>query len=264
MLLLWIGLARAAEADCPAPVDTGDLERAVAEAEAAFASLEVEALKAATDRLHALLPCLVDPLTRQLAADVHRYLGVRAFGDRDPAAPTYFAAARAIDPDRRFPPSLVPAGNPLLEAWTAIDPATRTVEHAPPPAAGTLQFDARTTLERPTSWPTLFQRLDADGAVVETAYLLPADPLPAYPVAEPSPPRPPRARGPLLAGAVAAGVTTAALYGLAGASHAAFEDPTTPRRDLGRLRDRTNGLVVASAVGALATVSLGIGYATTF
>lgn len=263
LLVAW--LTAAAAADCPEPVDTTDLERAIAEAEHTFASLEVDAFKQATDRLRDLLPCLEDPLTRQLAADVHRWLGVRAFGDRDPEASAAFAAARSIDPDHRFPPSMVPPGNPLLDAWAEIDLGVRTVALAPPPAAGSLQFDARTTLERPVSWPTLFQRLDADGAVVETAWLRPDDPLPAYPVAPLLPPvaLEPRRRTPLLVGAVVAGVVTGVTYGLAGASHAAFEDPSTPPRDLGPLRDRTNGLVIASVVGGAATVGLGAAWVVT-
>lgn len=281
-LLLALSLpAASAEPACPEGADTTDLTTAISDAEATFTDLDIAAFKEATDRLRGLLPCLGDPLTRHLSAEVHRFLGIRAFGDRDPDAKLYFAAARAIEPDYTFPPSLIPEGNPVRTAYADYDLSQARVASAPEPASGSLQFDARTTLERPAAWPTIYQRLDESGAVVETAYLMPADPVPTYPMKqvrivavapqpEPigptDPPRPvaPPLRTPLLVGTVAAAASTGLLYGLAGVSHATFHDTSTPDADLDGLRTRTNTLVVTSAVTGALTVGLGIGFATTF
>ena len=57
--------------DCP-PASSTDLSASIDEAEATIARLDVPAFKAATDELSALIPCLDDPVTRQVAAEVHR------------------------------------------------------------------------------------------------------------------------------------------------------------------------------------------------
>lgn len=279
MIAWWLALAAHAGTVCSEGSDTTDLTNAIVDAEVSFSDLDIVAFKASTDHIRALLPCLEDPLTRHLAAEVHRYLGIRAFGDRDPDADLYFAAARAIEPDYEFPPSLIPEGNPVRTAYRAYDLAQARTLPVPEPATGSLQFDARTTLERPAAWPTIWQRLDEDGAVVATDYLLPAEAMPAYPVRQvrivrvapmdPPPPTESRApspplRTPLLIGTVTAAATTGVLYGLAGVAHGAFHDPSTPDANLDALRGRANRMTVGSAVAGLATVSLGIGLATTF
>lgn len=274
-LLLSLTAAQAAPDSCPAGTTTTDLTTAISDAEATFADLDIEAFKEATDRLRELLPCLEDPLTRHLSAEVHRFLGLRAFGDRDPDAALYFAAARSIEPDHVFPVSLIPEGNPVRTSYRAYDLAQGRTVTVPEPAGGSLQFDARTTQLRPAAWPTIFQRLDEQGAVVHTAYLMPSDPLPDYPVKQlrvvaiddPSlpvrPPAPP-ARTPLLVGTLTAAAATGVLYGLAGVSKATFLDSSTPDAELDGLRKRTNALVLTSAVTGAAAVGLGVGLATTF
>src|SRR5688572_7533525 len=102
-LLTLLAIGAHAGPDCAERTDTTDLTTAISDAEASFSDLDIDSFKEATDRLRAVLPCLDDPLTRHLSAEVHRFLGIRAFGDRDPDAELYFAAARAIEPDYQFP-----------------------------------------------------------------------------------------------------------------------------------------------------------------
>lgn len=281
LVSLLLALAGPARAACDAPADTTAITSAISDAEATFADLDIAAFKEATDRIRAVIPCLQDPVTRRVAAEVHRFLGIRAFGDRDPAAPTYFAAARSIEPDYVFPPELIPEGNPLHQVYRSIDLTTGRSVPVSEPAGGYLQFDGRSGAERPAAWPTLFQRFDSSGAVVDTRYLHPGDPLPDYPVkrvrivvVDPGPepvepivpvrPPPSPARTPLLVGALSAAAATGVMYGMAGVAKGTFNDPSTPDADLDALRRRANTLSVASAVTGTVGLGLGVGVALTW
>lgn len=272
-MILWL-ISLALGSDCLIPAYSTDLTKAVSDAESTFRSLDIEAFKASTDRLEALLPCLADPVPRNVAAQVHRYLGIRSVGDRNRDAARYrLAAGRALEPSYVFPEGLMPTGHPvrtLYEGITIEDPRFST---APPPADGYLQFDGRTTNQRPNNWATLVQRFDGTGKIVDTAYLMPQDPIPSYPVrvgeqAVIIPYEDPivEEKGPsvpLMAATGAAALTTGVLYGLAGGAHGRFQDPETPDAQLDGLANRANALSIASAVGATATAGLGVGLVLT-
>ena len=126
LLALWFPVAAWAQ-DCP-PASSTDLSRSIDEAGATIARLDIDAFKAATDELGQLIPCLDDPVTRNVAADVHRFMGIRAFADgkRDDAD-LIFRAARVLEPAYTMPDSLIPAGNPMTVTVCAN---TRHVESA--------------------------------------------------------------------------------------------------------------------------------------
>ena len=268
MIALLLSLAWAG--DCLIPSYSTDLTRAVSDAEATFSSLDINAFKAATDQLVVLLPCLVDPVPRNVAAQVHRYLGIRAAGDRDmDSAKLRFASGRALEPSYTFPDSLMAAGHPIRKIYDGIDLVDVVFVTAPPPADGHLRFDGRSTNQRPMSWATLLQRYDGTGKIVQTSYLMPAEPLPQYPIRvgdvqplipydDPITEEPPAPTGLIIATGAAA-VTTGLLYTIAGLSHAKFKNPATPDADLDALAGRANGLSVASAITGTATLGLGVG-----
>jgi hypothetical protein len=268
MIVLWFSLAWGS--DCLIPAYSTDLTRAVADAEATFSSLDIDAFKAATDRLEVLLPCLVDPVPRNVAATVHRYLGIRAVGDRDmEVAELRFAAGRALEPGYSFPETLMPVGHPVRRLYDGLQLSDVTFATAPPPGNGYVQFDGRSTNQRPLSWATILQRFDSTGKIVETAYLMPAEPLPQYPVRigqevvvvpydDPVIEEPPRPTGLIVATGVAA-VATGVLYTVAGLTHGKYMNPETPDGELAGLAGRANGLSVASAVTGTATLGLGVG-----
>jgi len=262
----WLTLAW----PCETESNSTELSAAVAEAEGTFASLDMAAFKAATDRIQTVLPCMVDPVPSNVAAEVHRYLGIRAVGDRDlEVAAQRFAAARVLEPDYDFPLSLIPEGNPVRTAYTRLSLDDPQYEDVPPPAdGGYLQFDGRISDQRARAWHTLVQRFDGTGRVVETRDLSPSDPLPVYPVRVAGPVEPgtvdePEADRPkaLLAATVAMGLTSAVLYGAAGLTEARFKDPATPDDRLDPLAKQANGLVIASGVGSAAALGLGVGLA---
>lgn len=271
-MILFFALSAWAQ-DCPEPTYSTDLSEAIAQAEGTFSDLDIPSFREATDALRAVVPCLRDPVTRSVAANVHRFLGIRAFGDRDDNARLYFAAARSIEPYYEFPSTLIPPGNPVRAVYADLELGQGTGRDVPRPEDGYLQFDGRTTLKRPVTWPTLVQRFDGDGQVVMSAYLAPEDPMPTYavstavevadPAAVISTPPPP-ARMPLLVGTAVAAVVTGVTYGLAGNAEARFKSPVTPDSSLNRLEKTANSLVIVSGVTGAVTVGLGIGLATTF
>jgi len=275
LLLLLISMAaNAQDEDCAEPTVSTQLTAAIREAEGTFSDLDIPAFKVATDRLHAIIPCLKDPNTRNVAAEVHRMTGMRAFGDRDTdKAKLAFAAARSIEPYYEFPETLIPRGNPVRKLYADLELGKGAARDVAKPAVGYIQFDGRTTLKRPVTWPTFMQRFDDGGQVIVSAYLWPDDPTPKYAVstavavADPDayvPPEPTPARVPLLIATASTAVVTGALYGLAGSAEAKFKSPQTPDNELDGFEKRANTLVVVSGVTGAVTVGLGIGFATTF
>ena len=269
--------ALAQGADCAETRTSSDLMVQLEAAEAAYGQLDVDRFRDAMDQARVILPCLDEELTRHTAAELHRFEGLRAFVDRDPEhSTTAFAAARAIEPHYRFPETLVPAGNPVLEDYEAIDPHSSQVEVLADPIGGRLVLDGRTSNERATSFPTVFQLVLDDGRVSDTAYLWPGDAVPAYEkragprvvVAPPPDPVPGGERGAasvvrrgpdkrFLLGAGGALLASGLLYGGAFVVHKRYDDPTTTIDRLNGIRSTNNTLVLAS--GATAVVGLGLG-----
>lgn len=268
-LLLTLSAGLAAAADCPEPRTTADLVSALDEAKGAYGNLDVDAFRAAVQRARGALPCVTDEVTGHLAAELHRFEGLLAFFDRDPSrSTTAFAAARSVEPNYRFPESLVPAGNPVLKDYEAIDPDGGKVERLPEPASGRLVLDGRTSTARSQSFPTVAQLVDEGGKVTATAYLWPGDPVPDYApkaVAEVEPTGPTsrttrRRTGPnkpLLVGAGASVAAAAALYAGAFVVHGRYENDQTPVGSLDGLRAANNGLVLASGASVVVGASLG-------
>lgn len=273
---LWLSLSPGARAsDCQAPVSTLELQSTLDRAIRALSRLEPEAFREQTDRLDAQVPCLSEVISRHLSAEIHRIRGIRAVGDRDPDAPLWFAAARALEPSYTLPSDLIPDGNPVRLSYGAFDLSDGQTEVLPSPASGVLRVDGQAARHRPLTWPTILQLLGDDGAVRWTADLAPGAPTPLYPVAlEPSgpppqvvtsdspPPPPPTEpqlspRAPLLVAAGGGLVISGLLYGLAGAAEARFDDPATPDAALIGLRRRANSLVIAT--GFVGATSAGVG-----
>ena len=141
------------------------------------------------------------------------------------------------------------------------------------PLQGRLLFDGVTSSLRPVAFPTVYQRMDAEGAMLETVYLWPGDALPPYPASDTplsSGPEGGSVKQPNLVGAVRAGpnkgllagagvtvVASGALYGTAFLMHSRYYDLQTDVSRLDSLRRKNNSLVVASGAALAAAVGLG-------
>jgi hypothetical protein len=93
------------------------------------------------------------------------------------------AELRASPPEqvRALLPCLTEVATPEDAAAVSavLGPPGTGATPVPPPDAGDVWFDGVVTAMRP-SRGTLFQQTDAAGAVVQSAWLAPEDPLPAY------------------------------------------------------------------------------------
>lgn len=178
-ILLAAPPAVAAEAACPAAPDAVD--RALSEAEYAYSGMDETGFFAAVDRAKTLLGCVDRALPPSVAARYHRVSGIAAWArkDRDQAV-LAFGAARATDPVYLFPPGLVPPGNVLMTMYGELDTSTVTFSHLPAPASGVIYFDGKATLDRPANVPTVAQVQNGQGQMVQSVWLLPADPMVPY------------------------------------------------------------------------------------
>ncbi len=266
-LLVAALLPPVARAEEPCAASSAQLQDDADQAWSDYGSLDEDGFRAATDRMRAHLSCLVEPITRDLAASVHRLVGLRAAtdGERDLAA-LAFAAARAIEPRWRFPESLFPKGHPLRALYEAF-PLDLATWAALPPSSAVVRLDGRTADARPTAWPTIVQVFSADGEVLKSAYLWPEDPLISLPPPEIGPPMAsvqaptlPERDGPrwvLIGVAAASAGASAILYASADATAAELRDREVNPARSETMRARTNGLVIGS-VGA-GVVAVGVG-----
>lgn len=273
--LSGVAVASPARPVCQVPRATADLVAGLETARQAYSDLDLEAFRDAVYGVRLVLPCVAEPITPHDAAEVHRFEGLLGFVERDAErSARAFASARAIEPNYRFPESLVPAGNGALVDYTAVDPDTGARERVPPPLDGRILFDGEPGTLRPSDFPTVVQLVDGSGIVTDTAYLWPGEPLPAYaprPVAarddvlQPDPKSPTSAVGALrtgpnrslLTGAAFTGVAAAGLYAGAFVVNRRYDSDQTDLDQLGALRAVNNSLVVAS--GAAAGVAFGLG-----
>ena len=247
-----------AEGTACEPTTTADIRSALEQAQSKFSALDVDGFKGATAQAHDDLPCLTDKFTRNLAAEYHRFAGLRSFVEKDPVNSTLsFAAARTIEPAYRFPESFVPPGNPVLSEYEAIDLEAGEFETVGEPKEGRIEFDGREALERPMSWPTLVQLFNDDGSVRFTGYLAPGDTLPAYdakPLVDPD-----GGGGPniaLLGGGAGGLLLSGVFYGVASSAHTKYTSDATAYDELDSLRGTINSMQTASI--AAGVVGLGL------
>jgi hypothetical protein len=249
MWLLIVGSVFAAPV-CPA--SAAEFSSALEDAEKAFARMDPLALTASLSDAEAELACTEGPLPPVAAARLHRVKALAHFvAGNEVEARRALYAARVLDPAGGYPASVVAADHPIhaLEPAPSAQPAPFVA--VPAPASGTVSFDGHPGLQRPADRPTVYQITGPRGATLQGAYVvsdaaLPPFPTAALPTATRTVARTPHTSVPLaIAGAVGllgAGVT----YGLAGASHARFEDPSTDLAAVPGLYRRTNTLVYTS------------------
>lgn len=243
---LWGAVAHAAE-PCTQPAKAAEVSSALEEAMVNYAVLEEEAFEAATDRALRSVECLREPMPPELAAQLHRVVGVRLLmtGDEAGAREALTASAR-IEPSYKLSATIAPEGGSLDEAWKAAltaGPGTRVPFGRPVTAL----VDGVSAAERPQTGPYVLQVEDQLGAVAWSGWVksgwptLPdglggAAPAPAPVAVAPSPapapaPAPATAsehhgKGFLIAGLVSGGVA-AGLYGTAIGARVAYDGNPT-------------------------------------
>ena len=251
MIALLLGLALAG--DCDPPIASTEVAAHLSRASAHFSSAEVDPFVAEVEAALAAVDCIREPLEPHLIAELHRARGVLAFVRKDvDKATTAFAAARSLEPEFRFPETLLPAQHPLREQYDAVDASRGKTVPVAEPKRGRMTFDGAYGSARPVDRPTVWQRVSIEGAVVDSAYVTAADTLPLYDAKRPPSPL----VKPLLATSVGTGLASVALLGAAAASRAGFDNLDTASAEgqarLDGARGRTNGLLLTS--GAVAVI----------
>lgn len=252
---------------CERKATASELQLAIDAAQASWADLEFETFVKNTDKIRGMVPCLSEELIRPHAARLHRFEGLRAFVDEDTeAAKAAFAASRTIEPNYRFPTSIVPEGNPVHEVYDAKEAREPAQETIGAPKEGRIQLDGSLSLQRNTDLPMVVQLFDDEGAVTTTTYVHPGEPLPAYDAL------PIGASGgynydgtgkalrvPLGVGAALTGVAAIGLYSVAVSKKSKWNNDDTPMDELDALRTTANTFGAAGIGVGVVAVGLGTG-----
>jgi hypothetical protein len=232
-----------------------DVQAVVAAAQAADARVvasDVLGFEREVAKLQAQIACLAEPVTPEVAADVHLTLGLWHWAhSQDELATASMLAARRAAPSRLLADDLFPQGDTLRVAFDAPSgtPAFAAVK-APP--ARLIWFDGVVTRQRPSDVPTLVQVAGLDGRPSVSRVLLPTDRVP-------SPPWVHRQRRDLAIVSATSAGAAAALYAGAWVVHEQFV--RLPAEDIpGLERDQANAnrLSIGALVSALVSVGTGV------
>lgn len=255
--LLLMGTPLTAHAVCAgAPISADSLRTAIDAAIQEYPKFNDGDFRGQAATVIETLPCLSEIASKDLAARIHRLVGLRARIEdgTDQRARLAFASARAADTTYDLPSWLAGPLDPERAEYVAIPLDLISKVEARQPTEGTVVFDGLTDRQRPANVPTLFQH--AIGThVTDTVYLWPKDPTPDYPMVpiyEEAPPGPGRLI--VSGGSAAAAGAGGTLIALAGwdIANICSQEP----RDVCRLqaRDRIIGgtvMVVAGTAGFL-------------
>ena len=235
-LLLLASMAMAA--DCPRALGTDRLGADLASLESAYEEFDVDGFTIGVDTMIASTPCLDAVVTPDLAARMHRMVGLRSWGSDPGGALLWLGASRQLEPTYTFPATLVAPGHPIQAAYFGlpIESQTRAV---PPPKTVELRFDGQPG-GRPVGRATLLQIVE-QGKVTRSALLLPDDDLPPYDARNPQ-------RTKLFLGAAGAAAVSAAALAVASSAAASFDQPGKSMEQLKRTQTTANTSVVLSAV----------------
>jgi hypothetical protein len=248
---------------CEAPTTNDDVAIPLEAALRAYEGLDIPTFQDAASQAEGAVRCLGESISRGNAAEFHRVRALAAFLDaQESVCMKRFAAARAIEPQYRFPTTVVPEGNPVLSLYDAVDPEKGAMVTLPFPKDGTVRLDGATGMTWNRELPIVYQRIDAAGIVVETRVLAPNAPMPDYPHLSGTPEQIRKRRGVRTAMTIAGVgslVAAGGLYGVALGTKGSFRNAAEEGATEDRLRSLYNtnhGLVITSA--GLATVGVGL------
>ena len=238
---------------CPEPLTPDALTVQLEAAQRDLGDLDSDGFLDKTADLAQRLPCLAGVLTPPQAARLHQVFGLRAWlGRQTGDARAAFASSKASDPDYVFPFWLLPPSHELRDVYAEAEPDLAILPVLPA-KAGDLYFDGVPATVRPQLRPVVLQITDADGKVLTSTWLRPADGLPPYEATRPVlPPLIGSARTlrtGLLTASVVGAVVAAGAYGTAGLANRGFNKA----RDRDGVFDNqrlANGMVITSGVGA--------------
>jgi hypothetical protein len=265
LALSVLAAATAKAADCAQRYGLGEVEAALAEAEAAYMAKDREGVHAKVMTAMERLACANEAVGPSAAARVHRAVGLDAFLSRDDArAREAFAAAKAVEPTYQLSPVLAPEGGALRTTYGAASAGTGTTTLAP--AEGVkVRVDGTSTNTRPTERPAVIQAFDGSNRVLDGGWYRGADAitLPSAPVVAavgpaPGPPKPKGPNRPFLYAAIGSAVAGGAMYAAAWAENDAYTGSVPETESDASIRAANNGLTVGAGIAGGAAVVTGV------
>jgi hypothetical protein len=249
--MFWMLVSAAAE--CDGTVATETVERDALAAQAAFGALDPPVFQQSYDAVVAGVPCVREPLSPGVVAQVHVLGGLRAFLDSDEVATAAsFQAAQAADPELELGPWL-PDAHPVRLDWRFAERLEQDPAVDLDPKASVL-VDGMASHLLVLGRPAVLQHLE-DGVVTETLWWQ-GGPLPEWaPIADPVLTPQGRRRLILSSGALAAAGASATFTALSYNAHAEFTSGDADYDDLDDLADRAN----RTGAAAVATGALSVG-----
>ncbi len=238
-----------AAGDCPAgasPTTTSVVAAQLQGVELVTASRDPGKINPRAAALRAGVGCIDQVIPKSLAARYHRMRGILADplgtgADRSSFIPA-LRTAKTLSPGLTIDDGLLPSDHSVRVAFEALGDQELETARVRTPRTGKLAFDGAISLDRPVNGATVFQRIDAEGTIIETVWLDPTAELPSYQVK-------PVMRTVLFVSAALLGGTAGGLYVGAVASESALLE--NPPRDPSSSIRRTNGLFLSSVVVAL-------------
>lgn len=150
------------------------------DATSAYVAKDREGFQAAAREIVERLPCLVDVLTPEQAAAVHRFMGLYALLEQrdSDGMKRSFGAARVLDPDHELSEAMSNPSLPHYAAYVGVlaEPGPRS----PLLNDARVFVDGTEATDRPEVWPAVVQLSDGADGAMGTAYLAPDEPLPAW------------------------------------------------------------------------------------
>ncbi len=287
LLVIALTIPQVARAACETPTHVFELGNAGRKAEVAFAALDAETLltQASVARTQ-IMPCVVEPLTKEDAAAFHRLMAMEAFIAEDYIrAKQELHASLLLQPGYTFPTNVAADGHPLLalykEAQTLGDGEGEKIY--PPPDGYVLVGGVRNAA-RYSLTPVIIQVFSVEDGVEtlrETRYVQPGEATPNWSgnafgltakdigIDLESLQRKPVLQDPRpwYIGAGVTAIASGLLYGIAMSEKAHYQDPSTADVDLQGFASRANSLGTASLITggtALVFTGFGIGFHVKF
>lgn len=170
--------AATARAECP-PAALATVMQHVGEMKAAYVGNDVAEFDEAGAQLVAVFPCVDDPLSLQIAVEIHHVLGIRAFANQDPmGAQRSLSAVRELAPEWRPNEDTFEPGSPMLSYYEMVLPS-ETIPLAATPPGGWL-IDGTPGTEIPGHRAFILQAVGRDEEILFSGIFASPATLPVF------------------------------------------------------------------------------------
>lgn len=177
---MWLAvLAQLASAqECPPAALALAIQR-IGEIKAAYVNVDIQAFDAGATELAGLVRCIDDPLTPQMAVEIHHVMGLRAFANQDEmGAQRSLSAVRELAPEWRPNEATIEPESPLHRFYAMELPAEEIPLAARPPGGWLVDGEGGAFV--PGHRAFVLQAIGRRGQIVYSGYHTSPTTLPAF------------------------------------------------------------------------------------